>query len=233
MGAGELSGGVDVFRGKSRARVPQVDEHAVATAMETLEREGRVTFPAVRRHRVGWVLLLGSGAIVALLLSLGVVSSSGGIQTGVREPGLWLCTVAGLLLTVGCFVMAGKLRARERLVVTTTGFFTEIRCQGTRTREITVLWDDVAEIWTRWFGAFWLTPGSLLACYSLTPEAELRTRHVVSPRREAMRRIDFDSGTEVHALPQYFGARQVDVVEVMRRAHAVFAQPAQALSAQS
>lgn len=194
----------------------------VVAVLDQLERGGKVSFSAARHRHVWMLIVLVLLTALLLMVAVTVVVMSGGLQTAVREPGFWAALVVALAAGAASVTAVSGVRARERLVITQGGFFTEVRRVGPRTRGDSVRWVDVDEIWIRWFGAFRPSSATLLACYTLTPEAELSARRALGPRREAMRRSDSFAGVEVHSLPQQFGRQQLEVLEIMRRAHQLY-----------
>nr|WP_245195076.1 alanine racemase [Kocuria subflava] len=214
-------------RGGRRPRVrrfpaPRSDARVVEQAMDQLERGGRVSFGATRHRQFFTLILLVMVAVLFGALVVAVVIGSGGFQTATREPALWLALVIATASCMACEPAVLKTRTRHRLVITQGGFFQETRTSAGRRTMPMVRWMDVNEIWIRWIGVFRPSASTMLACYTLTPEAELTSRRRFGERMEAMRRTDSASGDEVHALPISCGARQIDVVEVMRRAHVIY-----------
>lgn len=190
--------------------------------MDQLERGGRVSFGATRHREFLKLMLLVMVTALFGALVVAVVIGSGGLATAAGEPALWLALVMTAASCIACVPAVLKTRTRHRLVITQGGFFLETRTSTGRRTMPMVRWMDVSEIWIRWIGVFRPSASALMACYTLTPEAELTSRRRFGERMEAMRRTDSASGAEVHALPISFGARQIDVVEVMRRAHVIY-----------
>lgn len=201
---------------------PCSDVHAVDQAMDQLERSGRVSFCATRHRQFLTLALLVLVTAVFGGVVMAIVMSSGGFESAARQPALWLALVMAAAACGACVPAGLRVRTEHRLVLTQGGFYLETRTTSGRVRAPMVRWMDVTDIWIRWFGAFQPSGSTMAACYTLTPEAELSSRRRFCEHLQAMRRTDSASGDEVHALPISFGARQVEAVEVMRRAHMIY-----------